>query len=120
MSGFNLRKLLFQQDAHMYVRSLVDKIMDLWRKKKILPIIDSCWAFEDIPDAMQKMHDRRNVGKIVIDPAMEPRPKPVEEETNRKRRSLIKTSSDDVKETTGRKEESAPTAVTVSDKEAEK
>lgn len=26
---------------------------------------------------MQKMHDHKNIGKIVLDPAMEPKPKPV-------------------------------------------
>lgn len=109
ISGFNLRKLLFQQDQHEYVRSLVDKIYDLWRKKEIQPIIDSCWAFEDIPDAMQKMHDRRNVGKITIDPTMEPKPKPVEEDMSKKRKSFIKTTSDDVKESTPvKKEDPAP------------
>ena len=25
---------------------------------------------------MQKMHDRKNIGKIVLDPAAEPKPKP--------------------------------------------
>ena len=25
---------------------------------------------------MQKMHDRKNVGKILLDPSMEPKPKP--------------------------------------------
>jgi hypothetical protein len=25
---------------------------------------------------MQKMHDRKNIGKIVLDPEMEPKPKP--------------------------------------------
>ena len=90
ISGFNLRRLLFHQDQHEYIRSLVNKIFDLWRKKEIQPIIDSCWAFEDIPDAMQKMHDRRNVGKITIDPSMEPKPKPVEDESIKKRRSFIK------------------------------
>lgn len=29
-----------------------------------------------LPEAMQKMHDRLNVGKIVIDMEMEPKPKP--------------------------------------------
>ena len=29
-----------------------------------------------VPEAMQKMHDRKNVGKIVLDPEMEPKPKP--------------------------------------------
>ena len=100
ISGFNLRKLLFQQDGHAYVRSLVHKIYELWRNKQIQPIIDSCWAFEDVAEAMQKMHDRRNVGKITIDPAMEPKPKelspPLEQQdSQRKRSSFIKTSSSD-------------------------
>lgn len=25
---------------------------------------------------MQKMHDRKNIGKLVLDPALEPKPKP--------------------------------------------
>jgi len=29
-----------------------------------------------VPEAMQKMHDRKNVGKIVLDPSLEPKPKP--------------------------------------------
>ena len=29
-----------------------------------------------VPEAMQKMHDRKNIGKIVLDPDMEPKPKP--------------------------------------------
>jgi len=78
--GFNLRKLLFQQDRHEYVRSLVTSVYKLWKEKKICPILDSCWAFDDIPEAMQKMHDRRNVGKIVIDPHQEPKPRPPEPE----------------------------------------
>lgn len=77
ISGFNLRKLLFVQDNHEYVRGLVETVFKLWEKKKIHPIIDSVFAFEDVADAMQKMHDRRNVGKIILDPAAEPKPKPI-------------------------------------------
>lgn len=25
---------------------------------------------------MQKLHDRKNIGKIILDPALEPKPKP--------------------------------------------
>lgn len=28
-----------------------------------------------VADAMQKMHDRKNVGKLILDPTMEPKPK---------------------------------------------
>lgn len=88
ISGFNLRKLLFQQDRHDYIRSLVETVYKLWEKKKIQPLLDSSWAFEDIPEAMQKMHDRKNVGKITFDPNQEPKPRPPEEEVQTNRRSL--------------------------------
>ena len=29
---------------------------------------------------MQKMHDRKNVGKIILDPSLEPKPKEVSKE----------------------------------------
>lgn len=29
-----------------------------------------------VTEAMQKMHDRKNIGKLVLDPAAEPKPKP--------------------------------------------
>ncbi|XP_076323496.1 synaptic vesicle membrane protein VAT-1 homolog-like isoform X3 [Tachypleus tridentatus] len=31
---------------------------------------------KSVPEAMQKLHDRKNVGKIILDPSMEPKPKP--------------------------------------------
>lgn len=48
----------------------------LWSEGKIKPTVDSTWALEDVPEAMQKMHDRKNIGKIVLDPSLEPKPKP--------------------------------------------
>lgn len=76
LAGFNLRHLLYQQDGSAYVRSTVDKIFALWKDGKIKPVVDSAWALEDVAEAMQKMHDRKNIGKLVLDPAMEPKPKP--------------------------------------------
>ncbi|XP_021698211.1 synaptic vesicle membrane protein VAT-1 homolog-like [Aedes aegypti] len=76
LAGFNLRHLLYQQDGSAYVRSTVDKIFDLWKDGKVKPVVDSAWALEDVAEAMQKMHDRKNIGKLVLDPAMEPKPKP--------------------------------------------
>lgn len=32
--------------------------------------------FFKVGEAMQKMHDRKNIGKIVLDPSLEPKPKP--------------------------------------------
>lgn len=76
LSGFNLRHLLHQQNQADYVRECVDKVFDLWKDGKIKPVVDSTFALEDVSEAMQKMHDRKNVGKLVLDPALEPKPKP--------------------------------------------
>ncbi|GLG97849.1 Enoyl-[acyl-carrier-protein] reductase, mitochondrial [Gryllus bimaculatus] len=76
IGGFNLRHLMYQQNGAPYVQGIVSKVFDLWKEGKIKPVVDSTWALEDVPEAMQKMHDRKNIGKIVLDPNMEPKPKP--------------------------------------------
>lgn len=75
VSGFQLRHLAFQQGQHQYVRGIMNKLFQLYSQGKIKPVIDSTWAFEDVAEAMQKMHDRKNIGKIILDPSMEPKPK---------------------------------------------
>jgi NADPH:quinone reductase-like Zn-dependent oxidoreductase len=76
LTGFNLRHLLYQQDGSEYVRGVVNDIFSLFKDGKIKPVIDSTWALEDVTEAMQKMHDRKNIGKIILDPSAEPKPKP--------------------------------------------
>lgn len=76
LAGFNLRHLLYQQSGADYVRNIVERVFKLWSDGKIKPAIDSTWAFEDVAEAMQKMHDRKNIGKLILDPAQEPKPKP--------------------------------------------
>ncbi|KAG8233556.1 hypothetical protein J437_LFUL013768 [Ladona fulva] len=76
VAGFNLRRLLHLQAASSTINSTVEKVFKLWSEGKIKPVVDSTWALEDISEAMQKMQDRKNVGKIILDPAMEPKPKP--------------------------------------------
>lgn len=75
-AGFNLRHLLYQQNGSDYCRLVVDNVFKLYSEGKIKPVVDSVWAFEDVTDAMQKMHDRKNIGKIILDPQAEPKPKP--------------------------------------------
>jgi len=90
------------------VRALVQNAYKLYEQKKISPVIDSTWAYDDIAEAMQKMHDRKNVGKIILDPAQEPKPRPVEDEKNNKRKSTSKEKSvDDDKKDDVEKEASA-------------
>lgn len=76
LSGFNIRHLLYQQNGAPYIKKVIDSVFKLWQDGKIKPVVDSTWALEDVPEAMQKMHDRKNIGKIVLDPGMEPKPKP--------------------------------------------
>ncbi|KAF4520342.1 hypothetical protein B566_EDAN004402 [Ephemera danica] len=76
LSGFNLRHLMRQPAGAERAHKAMEKVMELWKQGAIKPIVDSVWAFEDVPEAMQTMHDRRNVGKLVLDPAKEPRPRP--------------------------------------------
>ncbi|KAK6623959.1 hypothetical protein RUM44_010815 [Polyplax serrata] len=76
IGGLNLRHLLYHQDGAAYVREIVNKVFDLWKQQKIKPVVDSSWALEDVSEAMQKLHDRKNIGKLVLDLALEPKPKP--------------------------------------------
>ncbi|KAG5321766.1 VAT1L protein, partial [Acromyrmex heyeri] len=76
LSGLNLRHLMYQHGSHAFVRRAVNQVYTLWSEGKIKPAVDSTWALEDVPEAMQKMHDRKNIGKIVLDPSLEPKPKP--------------------------------------------
>lgn len=95
VSGFHLRHLLYKQNGQDYVRNAVEKIFKLWLDGQIKPIIDSAYAFEDIPEAMQVLQERKNIGKITIDPAMEPKPKPVVESKKRKDSVKAEKKSDD-------------------------
>jgi len=76
LSALNLRRLMHQHGAHSFVRKAVNEVFQMWSDGKVKPRIDSTWALEDVAEAMQKMHDRKNIGKIVLDPSLEPKPKP--------------------------------------------
>ena len=62
-------------NRHDYFKSIVKHLFDLYNKGKIKPVIDSVWAFEDVADAMSRMQNRQNVGKVILSPAAEPKPK---------------------------------------------
>lgn len=76
VTGFNFRRLLHLQAGTSTINSTVEKVFKLWSEGKIKPVVDSTWALEDISEAMQKMQDRKNIGKVMLDPSMEPKPKP--------------------------------------------
>lgn len=95
LSGFNLRHFLHHQNGADFIRSIFDKVIDLWKKKSISPVIDSTWALEDVHEGMQKMHERKNVGKIILDPSLEPKPKPATPAKGKKGEKIEKDKSKD-------------------------
>ncbi|GLV43510.1 hypothetical protein CBL_04052 [Carabus blaptoides fortunei] len=105
LAGLNLRHLLFQQGGTEYVHRAMEKVFALWSEGKVKPVVDTTWALEDVAEAMQKMHDRKNVGKITLDPSMEPKPKPATPAKGKNKEDKKKQSSEEKKEPEEKKEE---------------
>ncbi|KAJ8925434.1 hypothetical protein NQ315_009267, partial [Exocentrus adspersus] len=105
LCGFNLRRLMYQQNGHEYVKNTVQEVFKLFQEGKIKPLLDSTWALEDVAEAMQKMHDRKNVGKIILDPSLEPKPKPATPAKGKSKEDKKKQSSEEKKEPEEKKEE---------------
>lgn len=59
---------------------------------------------------MQKMHDRKNIGKLVLDPSLEPKPKPATPAKGKsgKEKKPAKESSEEKKEKETKEEEKKP------------
>lgn len=117
LSGLNLRHLLHQQNGAPYVAKIFDKVIGLWKEGKIKPVVDSTYALEDVPEAMQLMHDRKNVGKIVLDPSREPKPKPA---TPAKGKSKSNSTEKEEKKKEDESNDSPPPSADGKDKEKEK
>lgn len=105
LAGLNLRHLLFQQGGTEYVHRAMENVFSLWTQGKVKPVVDSTWALEDVAEAMQKMHDRKNVGKLTLDPSMEPKPKPATPAKGKKKEDNKKQNSEEKKEAEEKKEE---------------
>ncbi|XP_048483748.1 synaptic vesicle membrane protein VAT-1 homolog-like isoform X1 [Plutella xylostella] len=110
LAGLNLRHLLFQHGRAEYVRRAVEAVFALWAEGKVKPLVDSTWALEDVAEAMQKMHDRKNIGKLVLDPSLEPKPKPAtpaKEKKSGKDKKPAKESSEEKKDKEAKEEKPA-------------
>lgn len=62
--GFHLGYL---KDEELISQSIT-KLMELYCQGKIKPKIDSRFHFEEVADAMRRMHERQNVGKVILLP----------------------------------------------------
>ncbi|XP_014797625.1 PREDICTED: synaptic vesicle membrane protein VAT-1 homolog-like [Calidris pugnax] len=74
IAGFSLLNLLFKQNRGGLIKSVMDKLLNLYTSKKIKPVVDSLWALEEVKEAMQRIHDRGNIGKLILDVEKAPTP----------------------------------------------
>ncbi|KAF3686449.1 Synaptic vesicle membrane protein VAT-1 -like protein-like [Channa argus] len=74
IAGFSLLNLLFKQGRCNLVKTVMDKLLCLYDQKKIKPVVDSLWALEEVKEAMQRIHDRVNIGKLILDLEKSPTP----------------------------------------------
>uniref|UniRef100_A0A8B9FSQ4 Vesicle amine transport 1 like n=1 Tax=Amazona collaria TaxID=241587 RepID=A0A8B9FSQ4_9PSIT len=74
IAGFSLLNLLFKQNRSGLIKGVMDKLLDLYNRKKIKPVVDSLWALEEVKEAMQRIHDRGNIGKLILDVEKAPTP----------------------------------------------
>ncbi|KAK1799375.1 hypothetical protein P4O66_006719 [Electrophorus voltai] len=74
MAGFSLLSLLFKQGGCSQVKTAVQALLNLYNHKKIKPLVDSLWALEEVKEAMQRIHDRGNIGKLILDMEKSPTP----------------------------------------------
>lgn len=50
------------------ISNTMQKLLELYEQGKIKPRIDSRYHFEEVADAMKRMHERQNIGKIILLP----------------------------------------------------
>ncbi|XP_047464771.1 synaptic vesicle membrane protein VAT-1 homolog [Mugil cephalus] len=72
VSGFHLGHI---NDNELLGRTM-STLLELYRQGKIKPRIDSRYHFEEVAEAMKRMHERQNIGKVIL----LPEPKKIEEE----------------------------------------
>ncbi|XP_072322881.1 synaptic vesicle membrane protein VAT-1 homolog-like [Scyliorhinus torazame] len=48
IAGFSLLNLLFKQGGAAQVKVVMDKLISLYKQKKIKPLVDSLWALEEV------------------------------------------------------------------------
>ncbi|CAF3417894.1 unnamed protein product [Rotaria sp. Silwood1] len=77
--GFNLIQLLLRgsNDTRSYLADTMHKIFLLYKEGKIKPVVDSVFTFEEVNNALGKLIDRKNIGKVVIEPFLQSKPEKV-------------------------------------------
>ncbi|KAM7371640.1 hypothetical protein PAMP_008858 [Pampus punctatissimus] len=103
--GFHLGYL----DGEMeLISQAMNNVLDLYQQGKIKPRIDSTWHLEQVGDAMRKMQERNNIGKVILTtepmPEEEKKEEPKKEDKKEDKKKDDK-KKDDKKKDDGKKEE---------------
>ncbi|XP_042361291.1 synaptic vesicle membrane protein VAT-1 homolog [Plectropomus leopardus] len=103
--GFHLGYL----DGEMeLISQAMNTILDLYKEGKVKPRIDSTWHLEQVGDAMRKMQERNNIGKVILNtepmPEEEKKEEPKKEDKKEDKKKEDK-KKEDKKKDDGKKEE---------------
>ncbi len=63
--GVNMGRLWGEAER---VRSWLDRLMDLWRDGVLRPVVHARVPFEQAADAHRMLHERKNIGKVLLVP----------------------------------------------------
>ncbi len=55
-------------ETRRYLSDIMHKVFVLYKEGKIKPVVDSVFTFEDVNNALGKLVERKNIGKVVIEP----------------------------------------------------
>ncbi|NWJ03330.1 VAT1 protein, partial [Crypturellus undulatus] len=63
--GYDLANM---DEEYELLGGVMTKLINLYNQGKVKPKIDSVWPFEQVADAMRKMQEKKNVGKVILVP----------------------------------------------------
>ncbi|CAF0917610.1 unnamed protein product, partial [Didymodactylos carnosus] len=70
--GFNLFQLLHRNggtiDTRRYIGDILQKLFNLYEAGKIKPVVDSVYTFEQVNNAISQLTERKNIGKVILEP----------------------------------------------------
>ncbi|KAM7533585.1 hypothetical protein Aperf_G00000118602 [Anoplocephala perfoliata] len=73
LGGFSLKQILFRHHHFKIAFEAWKALERLLNEKKIEPIVDSEWSFEEVKEALHKLQSRENFGKVIISAKLKPK-----------------------------------------------
>ncbi|KAI1896448.1 hypothetical protein AGOR_G00094900 [Albula goreensis] len=98
--GFHLGYL---DGEYELIAQVVAKLLELYSQGKIKPRVDSTYHFEQVGDAMRRMQERNNIGKVILLP--EPKKEEEKKEEEKKEEEKKDEKKEEPKSEEGKKEE---------------